>query len=48
MFKTRYPIPGEPPGVLNPRAEPAMHAPVITLIEYDKTHLEEHTVTNKD
>lgn len=48
MFKTRYPIPGEPPGVLKPRSEPAMHAPVITLIEYDKAHLEEHTITNKD
>jgi magnesium transporter len=48
MFKTRYPIPGEPPGVLKPRAEPAAHPPVITLIEYDKTHLEERTITNKD
>jgi magnesium transporter len=46
MFKTRYPIPGEPPGVLTPRAEPAMHAPAITLIEYDKAYLEERTVTD--
>ena len=48
MFKTRYPIPGEPPGALKPRAEPAAHPPVITLIEYDKAHLEERTITNKD
>jgi magnesium transporter len=47
MFKTRYPIPGEPPGVLKPRAEPSLHAPVITLIEYDKGHLEERIVTDK-
>lgn len=48
MFKTRYPIPGEPPGALKPRAEPAAHPPVITLIEYDRAHLEERTITNKD
>jgi len=47
MFKTRYPIPGEPPGVLKPRAEPAQHPPVITLIEYGPTHLEERNITNK-
>ena len=48
MFKTRYPIPGEPPGALKPRAEPAVHPPVITLIEFDRAHLEERTITNKD
>lgn len=48
MFKTRYPIPGEPPGVLKPRAEPAAHPSVITLIEFDRAHLEERTITNKD
>jgi magnesium transporter len=48
MFKTRYPIPGEAPGVLKPRAEPAAHPPVITLIEYDRASLEERTITNKD
>ena len=48
MFKTRYPIPGEPPGVLKPRAEPAAHPSVITLIEFDRTHLEERTIKNKD
>ncbi len=47
MFKTRYPIPGEPPGALRPRAEPAAHPPVVTLIEYDKAHLEERTITDK-
>jgi magnesium transporter len=46
MFKTRYPIPGEPPGALKPRAEATQHAPVITLIEYDRAHLEERTITN--
>jgi len=48
MYKTRYPIPGEPPGVLKPRSEPAAHPPVITLIEYDSARLDERTVTNKD
>jgi magnesium transporter len=48
MFKTRYPIPGEPPGVLKPRPDAAKEAPVITLIEYDRAHLEEHTITNRD
>jgi magnesium transporter len=48
MFKTRYPIPGEPPGVLKPRTDAAEQAPVITLIEYDRAHLEERTITNKD
>jgi magnesium transporter len=48
MFKTRYPIPGEPPGVLKPREEAAKHPPVITLIEYDREHLEERTITNKE
>lgn len=48
MYKTRYPIPGEPPGVLKARDEPAKHAPVITLIEYDREHLEERTITNKE
>jgi magnesium transporter len=48
MFKTRYPIPGEPPGVLKPREEAPKHAAVITLIEYDRDRLEERTVTNKE
>ncbi len=48
MYKTRYPIPGEPPGALKPREEPAKHPPVITLIEYDREHLEERTISNKE
>ena len=48
MYKTRYPIPGEPPGALKPREEPAKHPPIITLIEYDRERLEERTITNKE
>jgi magnesium transporter len=48
MFKTRYPIPGEPPGVLKAREEVSSHPPVITLIEYDRDNLEERTVANKE
>lgn len=47
MYKTRYPIPGEPPGALSPREE-AKHPPVISLIEYDREHLEERTIANKE
>ena len=48
MFKTRYPIPGEPPGVLNPRDQPSAQAPIITLIEYDGSRLEERTIANTE
>jgi magnesium transporter len=49
MFKTRYPIPGESPGTLRAREKrPDGHGPEITLIEYDRTRLEERTITNKD
>jgi magnesium transporter len=48
MFKTRYPIPGESPGALHPRAEAADRRPVITLIEYDRAHLEERTIADKE
>jgi magnesium transporter len=48
MFKTRYPIPGEPPGVLKPRDEATAYPSVITLIEYDRNKLEERLVTNTD
>ena len=48
MFKTRYPIPGEPPGVLKAREEASRQPPSITLIEYDREHLEERTITNKE
>ena len=45
MFKTRSPIPGESPGQLRPPAEADRHPPTITLIEYDRTSLEERTIT---
>ena len=48
MFKTRYPIPGESPGVLRPREEAAKRPPDITLIEYDRAHLEERTVADRE
>jgi len=47
MFKTRYPIPGESPGLLRPREEVRDRRPTITLIEYDRMHLEERTITDK-
>jgi len=47
MFKTRYPIPGEPPGQLRPREGSTNRTSAITLIEYDRAHLEEHSVTDK-
>jgi magnesium transporter len=46
MFKTRYTVPGEAPGVLKPPQEPSAEAPVITLIEYDAKFLEERVVTD--
>ena len=48
MFKTRYPIPGESPGLLRPREEAANRRPVITLIEYDRAHLEERTIADTE
>jgi magnesium transporter len=48
MFKTRYPIPGESPGQLRPREEAAQRRPVITLIEYDRAHLDERTIADKE
>jgi magnesium transporter len=48
MFKTRYPIPGESPGQLRPREEAARRRPEITLIEYDRGHLEERTISNTE
>jgi magnesium transporter len=47
MFKTRYPIPGEPPGQLRPREGATNRTSAITLIEYDRAHLEERSVTDK-
>lgn len=48
MFKIRHPIPGEPPGVLSLRTESERRPPVITLIEYDGTHLEERVATDRN
>jgi hypothetical protein len=48
MFKTRYPIPGESPGLLRPREEAANRRSVITLIEYDRAHLEERTIADRE
>ena len=48
MFKTRYPIPGESPGMLRLREEATRRPPVITLIEYDRAHLEERTIADKE
>jgi hypothetical protein len=47
MFKTRYPIPGKSPGGLRPREEAASRWTVITLIEYDRAHLEEAALALK-
>jgi magnesium transporter len=46
MFKTRYTVPGEAPGVLKLRKEASEQSPVITLIEYDTGFLEERVITN--
>jgi magnesium transporter len=46
MFKTRYPIPGEPPGQLRPRDGATNRRSAISLIEYDRAHLEERNVTD--
>jgi magnesium transporter len=48
MFKTRFPIPGESPGVLTARDDGPKQAPLITLIEYDRERLEERAVKNKE
>jgi magnesium transporter len=45
MFKIRHPIPGEPPGALRLRQESPKTASVITLIDYDRTHLEERVIS---
>jgi len=45
MFKTRHPIPGESPGLLRPAVETPNRRPTITLIEYDRDHLEERAIT---
>ena len=48
MFRTRHPIPGESPGTLRPRSQRVSRKPVITLIEYDRAHLEERVIENKE
>ena len=48
MFKLRNPIPGESPGTLRLREEIVRRKPVITLIEYDRTHLEERVIENRE
>jgi magnesium transporter len=48
MFRTHYPIPGESPGLLRPREERSTRQPVITLIEYDRAHLDERTISNTE
>jgi magnesium transporter len=44
MFRFRNPIPGEPPGTLRPQEEVIRRTPIITLIEYDRTQLEERVI----
>ncbi len=46
MFKIRHPTPGESPGALTLRTDVERRPSVITLIEYDGTHLEERRVTD--
>ena len=48
MFKLRNPIPGESPGTLRARDEPVRRKPVITLIEYDRTHLEKRVIEDRE
>ena len=47
MFRIRKPIPGEPPGTLRLREEVVRRKPVITLIEYDRTNLEERVIEDR-
>ncbi len=48
MFKIRHPNPGEPPGALTLRTDAERRPSVITLIDYDGTHLEERRVTDRN
>src|SRR5947207_9520467 len=48
MFKTRNPIPGESPGTLRAREQLVQRKPVITLIEYDRAHLEERIIEDRE
>jgi magnesium transporter len=48
MFRIRKPIPGESPGTLRLQEEVVRRKPVITLIEYDRAHLEERLIEDRD
>jgi len=48
MFKLRNPIPGESPGTLRARDETVRRKPVITLIEYDRVHLEKRVIEDRE
>src|SRR3977135_3581359 len=48
MFKLRNPIPGEPPGTLRLREEVVRRKPVVTLIEYDRAHMEERVIEDRE
>ena len=48
MFRFHNPIPGEPPGTLRLQEEVIRRKPIITLIEYDRMHLEEHVVEDRE
>jgi magnesium transporter len=48
MLRARNPIPGESPGTLRLREEVVRRKPVITLIEYDRTNLEERAIEDRE
>src|SRR6266513_79373 len=48
MFRLRNPIPGESPGTLRLREEVVRRKPVVTLIEYDRAHLEERVIEDRE
>lgn len=48
MFRIRAPIPGESPGTLRVVHEGERRKPTITLIEYDRAHLEEREIANTE
>ena len=47
MLKTRYPVPGEAPGILKVRGDSKI-VPVMTLMEYDANALEERVINDVD
>ena len=48
MLRVRKPIPGESPGTLRLREEVVRRKPVIKLIEYDRTQLEERVIEDRE